>query len=73
MTTAALRAKLFKTMNDLQKGRIDTKEARETSKIASQIVYSKRLELESIRLNIKLMKASKSKVYKNINIKPLDL
>ena len=55
-TTKTLTEMLFKQLEGLQDGTIDTKEARAFSKTASQIVYASRLDLENKRIEMQLMK-----------------
>lgn len=52
-TTQTLRDELFSTMEKLQKGCITTKEAQATAKIAANIIYATRLELENKRMELK--------------------
>jgi hypothetical protein len=44
-------------MKDLKAGKITTKEAQATAKIAANIIYTSRLELENKRMEIKLARS----------------
>ena len=61
MNTKQLREDLYKIMKGVQCGTVSTKEARSLAKIASQIVYSKRLDIESKKLGLDIMKATSAK------------
>ena len=52
-TTHTLRKSLIETMKDLKEGRCSVRDAQAVSKLASQIVYSVRIELEEKRLQLK--------------------
>ena len=73
MTTKDLRAELFRTMQAVKCGSLTIKEASQINKSASQIVYAKRLDLESKRLNIDIMKATKAKKLKDVDTKDTSL
>lgn len=60
MNTKDFRENLYKTMKGVQDGTVTTKDARSVAKIASQIVYSKRLDIEAKKLGLDIMKATKS-------------
>jgi hypothetical protein len=72
MNTKDLRENLYKTMLGVQDGTVTTKEARSITKIASQIVYSKRLDIESKKLGLDVMKATKANTL-NIKVPSADL
>jgi hypothetical protein len=52
-TTHSLRRDMLKAMKDLEAGIITVQEAQAKAKLASQIVYSVRIELEEKRLQLK--------------------
>ena len=52
-TTHTLRRELLNAMQDLDSGMITVREAQAKAKLASQIVYSVRIELEEKRLQLK--------------------
>ena len=61
MNTKQLREDLYKTMKGVQNGTVSTKEARSIAKVASQIVYSKRLDIESKKLGLDIMRTTSAK------------
>ena len=48
-------------MKGVQNGTVSTKEARSIAKVASQIVYSKRLDIESKKLGLSIMRTISAK------------
>lgn len=70
-TTSQLRNDLFKDMKDLRDGKVDVKTSRQLTKVASAINQSLRFDIENKRENIRLMKATASKKYKDVAPKPL--
>lgn len=72
-TTNDLRKNLLKDLECLRMGRMDIKTARAISEHAKQINTSLRYDIENKRENIKLMKATSSKKYKELNVESLKL
>lgn len=72
-TTKDLRKILFKEMMDLRCNRVTPRHAKQTTKIASQIIYSLRVDIENKRENIKIMKALSKNKFKDRDVKPLEI
>lgn len=72
-TTNDLRKNLLKDLECLRKGGMDIKTIRAISEHAKQINTSLRYDIENKRENIKLMKATSSKKYKELNVESLKL
>ena len=54
MTTQNIRKVLMKELNDLMDGKVDAAHAEAVSKVASQAIYSTRVELENKRIEAEL-------------------
>lgn len=73
MTTKAFRNNLHKEMKALQNGFANISHSKQIAKLAGQIIYSKRLDIETASLNLKIMKATKANEYTNPDVKSVSL
>lgn len=69
MKTSELREDLYKQMKGVMDGSVTVKEGHATAKIAAQIIYAKRVDIEEANLNYKVSKS----IAKNAKVKPTQL